>query len=187
MTSKMPAGLHPHAADDQPLAADPVRERAGAELGRPPDARVDRRQDRDLVKASPPAAKKSGKSPQAMPSLRLLTRPAWLAAKSRRSLQLVSTKISPNGRPGGCGSPRPSMQRRLVPGVAARVADEEDREQQPGQREDDAEVERLRAAGRRTRRCSRTPAPPRRPPGSRRPRSAPSPGRAAPDRRGRSS
>src|SRR6266508_1841605 len=44
----------------------------------------------------PWAAKKIGKIPQDMPSLRLLTRPAWHAAKSVRSPQLVRAKIARN-------------------------------------------------------------------------------------------
>ena len=48
---------------------------------------------------SPAAAKKSGNRPQARPSLRLLTRPAWLHDESACSLKLVRTKISPGGEP----------------------------------------------------------------------------------------
>ena len=42
----------------------------------------------------PARAKKSGKMPQASPSLRLLTNPAWLAAESAFSFTLVSQNTS---------------------------------------------------------------------------------------------
>src|SRR5690242_12370577 len=41
---------------------------------------------------SPCAAKNSGNRPQTIPSLRLLTSPAWLTADSARSRQLTWTK-----------------------------------------------------------------------------------------------
>src|SRR3712207_834320 len=43
---------------------------------------------------SPKDEKKSGKTPQLIPSLRLLTRPAWEAAKRLRSLKEVLEKTS---------------------------------------------------------------------------------------------
>ena len=41
--------------------------------------------------------------PQDMPSLRLLTSPAWQVAERLRSRQVVSLKTSPNERWGGGG------------------------------------------------------------------------------------
>jgi hypothetical protein len=43
--------------------------------------------------ARPLATKKSGNKPHTMPSLRLFTIPAWLAANSARTFLLVSRKI----------------------------------------------------------------------------------------------
>ena len=43
---------------------------------------------------SPAAAKRTGKRPQASPSLRLLTIPAWLTEDSDLSRKLVRVKIS---------------------------------------------------------------------------------------------
>jgi len=48
------------------------------------------------VAPSPPAAKKSGNKPQARPSFKLFTSPAWLIANNLRSFQDVSRKISLN-------------------------------------------------------------------------------------------
>ncbi len=63
--------------------------------------------------ASPAAAKCSGKSPHASPSLRLFTSPAWLIAESVRSFQETRVKSAPNDVPGACRgeSPRAASKR----------------------------------------------------------------------------
>ncbi|OHE86655.1 MAG: hypothetical protein A2579_03555 [Lysobacterales bacterium RIFOXYD1_FULL_69_11] len=56
------------------------------------------------ARSMPAAAKNSGNSPHAMPSLRLLTSPAWLTLDRSRSRQLVRRKTSPadNGATSAC-------------------------------------------------------------------------------------
>ena len=70
--------LYPHAGGDQPLASDAVRPSAREELRDAPGRRVDRGERADLRRLICAAAKTSGNSPHAIPSFRLLTRPAWL-------------------------------------------------------------------------------------------------------------
>src|SRR6266542_4224041 len=92
-------GLGPHAAGDEPFAAHPVRQGAGDKLPSSPDGRVQRGQDADAADRQAVLAKNSGKMPQARPSLRLLTRPAWLQADRARSRKLVSRKTCLVDRP----------------------------------------------------------------------------------------
>ena len=68
---------------------------SGKELADAPD-RPDRslRASRSARGSCPTAAKKSGKRPQASPSLRLLTKPAWAVEERSGSVKLVRVKTS---------------------------------------------------------------------------------------------
>src|SRR5438445_13817990 len=66
--------------------------------------------------ARPPLAKSTGNNPHATPSLRLLTKPAWLHADRLRSAKLVSTNTRLNDRGGtiGPGCARASLRAKAV-------------------------------------------------------------------------
>ena len=89
----------------------------------------------------PAAAKNSGKSPHAMPSLRLLTSPAWLTLERFRSSSVVRQKTSRWRR-------RPLRRRRCERATRVRrdacVSRTSEHDSQPDDDEHDAEVERLR-------------------------------------------
>src|SRR5829696_7569498 len=88
---------------------------------------------------SPKAEKNRGNTPQLMPSLRLLTSPAWEQANRWRSLMEVLAKTSrklSGALSEGCCS--------ISSLTCSVVSREEDRDQQPEHRVADAEVEWLR-------------------------------------------
>ena len=68
----------PHAPDDERFSASPIRERPGGDLHDAPRGGIDGSQQSNLREVQPATANTSGKSPHAMPSFRLFTRPAWL-------------------------------------------------------------------------------------------------------------
>ena len=83
-------GLDEHPGGDEPFAADPVGQRAGDELPGAPDGGVQRGEDADLADGQPVPGEQQREQPQARPSLRLLTMPAWQAEDSAGSRKLVS-------------------------------------------------------------------------------------------------
>ena len=76
--------FRPRRSESAPVTSCPTPHTAGYSAASTPIADTD----------NPPRAKNSGNSPQAMPSLRLLTIPAWLTAESARSRKLVNTNTS---------------------------------------------------------------------------------------------
>ena len=101
------------------------------------------------VTDSPAAANRTGNRPQARPSLRLLTSPAWLAADSAGSRRLVCAKTCRSVRSPCRWSWRPSAARGvaagLEAGVAAGLADRERGQAEAEGGVGDAEEERLGA------------------------------------------
>ena len=106
----------------------------------------------------PASAKKIGNRPQARPSLRLLTSPAWLHDDSAFSVKLVSRKTSPVVRSSWSCSLAGDVVGGFVLGVAAGLADEQRRQAEAERRRRRARGRTARAAARRARRCSRSPA-----------------------------
>ena len=114
VTSAMPTACIHMPPDDEPLAPDPVRQRAGEELRRRPTSPDRWPRATDLRRSCPAAAKNSGNSPHAIPSFRLLTRPAWLTLERFRSRSDVRTKISRWDRVRSAGAARAPLRARVV-------------------------------------------------------------------------
>ena len=76
--------LRPTRSDQAPVTSWPRPHTAGYTAARIPIRATER----------PAVAKKMGSSPQAMPSLRLFTSPAWLAADSDGSRYVVSANTA---------------------------------------------------------------------------------------------
>ena len=93
------------------------------------------------ARSIPAAANTSGNSPQAIPSFRLLTSPAWLTLDRFASSNVVRQKTSRAwARPRAAAS----EQRRFVGDMVTGFADEECRQRESDDDESDAEIERLR-------------------------------------------
>ena len=90
----------------------------------------------------PEVANRIGYRPQARPSLRLLTSPAWLAADRAFSRKLVRVKICRPVSPSWWSPSRGTWVRGLVPGVVAGLADEHGGQSEAEGGEGDAEQER---------------------------------------------
>ena len=101
----------------------------GDELADAPDRWIDRGEQPICARLSPAAAKNSGKRPQAIPSLRLLTRPAWLTADRSRSRRTsVGRPPAATGSALGRAAPRRASPRaRRGRASRARASDREQR------------------------------------------------------------
>jgi len=75
-TTPMPDRLHPHAARDELLAADSIRERPGPQLGNAPGGGIDRSKRPDAIETHVRHRENQWKQTPRQPSFRLFTSPA---------------------------------------------------------------------------------------------------------------
>ena len=87
-------GLKAHPGDDERFATDAVRQWTGDELPEAPHGRVQRDEHRNAGDGEPGCGEQHREQPQASPSLRLFTSPAWLAEDRARSPTLVWTNTA---------------------------------------------------------------------------------------------
>src|ERR1700720_1392606 len=90
---RQPSRLGEHPSGDQMFATPSVRQCTYDELTDAPHCRVHSDENSDAVQGIPVVANRIGNSPHDSPKLRLLTRPAWLAADSAGSVIVVRRKI----------------------------------------------------------------------------------------------